>query len=49
VSRFVEEEVRGAFTRGVRQSRTAARKPRPVSAGLVRDDVNVDEVGEDEL
>ncbi len=49
VSRFVEEEVRGAFVRGVRQSRTVPRKPRPVSAGLVRDDVDVDDVQEDEL
>ena len=47
VARFVEEEVRSAFSRGVRQARSGKATHRPASGGLVREDVEVDEVEED--
>lgn len=53
VARFVEEEVRNAFSRGVRHSRMSRSKPPAVSSRLVREDVEVDmesdAAGEDEL
>ncbi len=46
VSRFVEEEVRRAFVRGVRGTRGSSARPPRKGAPLVREDV---EIEEDEL
>ena len=40
VARFVEEEVRSAFSRGVRQARQ--RRPQAQGSRLIREDVEVD-------
>ena len=47
VAQFVEEEVRSAFSRGVRQARSGKASRQPVSNRLVREDVEVHQ--EDDL
>jgi hypothetical protein len=42
VARFVEEEVRSAFSRGVRQGRRGGPARGPVRGRLVREDIEVD-------